>query len=241
MQLLHGLWALARLWFVVALAITGFVLTLPIVAILHRSNGPRVTAARLAGRVFKRSLAILGPTFVKIGQILGTRPDLLPLEMVEELSQLQEQMRPARFKRIRAVLEAELPLSIDHRFLAIDPCPVAVGSIAQVHLATLVDGTEVVLKVLRPGIRALISRDAQALRTLVDILAIFPGIRAHKPREHFDEFIAAITVQTDLSAELRNYSVFRANFRGSPDIVFPEVYPEHSTSQVPHHELLARN
>ncbi|MDH4260372.1 MAG: AarF/UbiB family protein, partial [Gammaproteobacteria bacterium] len=125
----------------------------------RRRRGTRAERLRLA-------LEELGPIFVKFGQILSTRRDLLPVDIADELAKLQDRVPPFPGDVARARIEAELESPVSRLFGSFDETPLAAASIAQVHAATLIDGREVVVKVLRPGMRQVIGRDIEVLHAL---------------------------------------------------------------------------
>lgn len=179
---------------------------------------------RLRGRVLRRSTTMLGATFIKMGQVMSTRPDLLSAEVIEELSVLQDQLPPFSFRRARATLERELGKPIADVFAELDEQPIAAASVAQVHRARLVTGEEVAVKVLRPNIRRRVERDAAFLMFGARVLALIPKARLSDPVGHTRHFVQAIIDQTDLRIERANYERFRANFAGDPRVHFPAVY-----------------
>jgi ubiquinone biosynthesis protein len=188
--------------------------------------------ARLRGRVLRRTLVALGPTFVKIGQVLSTRPDLLPPAMIDELRRLQDQLPGFSFRAVRRIVERELGAPIAARFRRFDRAPVAAASVAQVHRAELLDGTIVAVKVLRPGVRRRIERDAQLLLGLGRVAALHPRARQSDPVAHLRELIQGVLDQTDLALEAANGERFRDNFRDIAGVVFPAVYRSHSGHRV---------
>ena len=134
-------------------------------------SGPASAAARRRlARSLREALDEGGVTFVKVGQLLSTRRDLLPAEFVDELTALQDRAAPVPWPEVAAVLTAELGRPIEDAFASIDPEPMAAASVAQVHAARLPDGTEVVVKVQRPGIAAVVERDLDILFRLADTL-----------------------------------------------------------------------
>lgn len=217
---------------IVAAGLVAVVPTLSVVLMTSRGEARRERAARLGGRFARRALPLLGPTFVKLGQILSTRPDVLHHAAIAELRRLQDRLPPARFPAILAVLKTEFGEAPEARFAEFDREPVAAGSVAQVHRAVLHDGTEVAVKVLRPGVRDRIEADATVLLSLARLANRIPACRDARPIELMQQFLDAIRQQADLALEAKNYDAFAANFRSVPDIVFPRVYREHSTGRV---------
>ena len=189
--------------------------------------------ARWRGRVLRRSMTLLGATFIKMGQVLSSRPDLLPPETIDELKVLQDRLPAFGFRRVRRVVERELGRPIEEVFSEFDREPVAAASVAQVHRARLADGgPEVAVKVLRPSIRRQVERDATVLLFGARVLALHPRIRLNDPVAHLRHFVDAIVAQTDLTREAENYQRFAANFAGADDVVFPGVHHDHSSKSV---------
>ncbi len=169
----------------------------------------------------------LGPTFIKLGQILSTRPDLIPEEFIEEFKKLQMQAAPLPFEEIRQVIESSLDQPLDEIFESIDEEPLASASIAQVHTATLKDGTKVVLKVCRPGIRDKLMSDLSILKFFARrIEAIFPDTAIFDPVGIAEEFEKALSKELDFTVELRNLQRFTRNFSDNPDVHIPKAYPK---------------
>ncbi len=190
-------------------------------------------------RRLRRVLAELGPTFVKLGQVLSVRPDIVPSEVIAELEHLQDDVPPAEPDKVRALLESELGGTITERFATFELEPMASASIAQVHRATLSDGRRVAVKVQRPGIESSIRSDLHILYTLAHLLAgriALPGL--YTPVGIVREFEAAMQLELDFLQEARSAHRFRASFADSPDIVVPEVHEELSTRRVIVMELL---
>jgi ubiquinone biosynthesis protein len=181
----------------------------------------------------RMALEELGPTFVKLGQVLSTRPDLLPPAYIAELARLQDTVPPAPWEPVRAQLEAELGAPVEKVFATLDPEPIAAASLAQVHAATLPDGAEVVVKVQRPDIEATINVDLDILadvarllqtRTPLGELYDLPGI--------VEEFAATLRAELDFYREGHNADRFRANFADEPYLYIPKVYWEYTTRRV---------
>jgi ubiquinone biosynthesis protein len=182
---------------------------------------------------FRLALEEAGPTFVKFGQILSTRPDLLPLSFIAELSKLVDSVSPEPWERMRALLASELGREPASVFASIDPQPMASASLSQVHAAVLPDGQQVVIKVQRPNIAAVIDTDleilsqlaARAQRTSLGRVYDFPGIA--------DDFGFTLRNELDYQREGRNADRLRESFAGEPDILYiPKVYWELSTRHV---------
>jgi len=175
----------------------------------------------------------LGPTFIKFGQLLANRPDLLPREVIEELSKLQDQVPPFSFDEVKAIVEQELGKSLSEVFKSVEQTPLAAASIAQVHRAVLATGEQVVLKVRRPGIERIIKEDLAVLRDIgAYIETNFEGLEHMRPRSIVEEFARTISRETDFRAEARSMVRFAANFQDEPNIRIPAVYKELSTGQL---------
>lgn len=189
--------------------------------------------ARSRGRLLRWSFTRLGGTFVKIGQVASTRADLFSRGVIEELRLLQDRVPPFSPRRVRAILERQLGAPLETVFRSFTRTPVAAGSIAQVHRAVLRDGTAVAVKVLRPGVRARVRRDALLLLWLAHVARVVSA-RARKADAlgHVRNLIAGIVAQTDLRHERRNYERFRREFADSAAVAFPRVYPRFSTRDV---------
>ena len=175
----------------------------------------------------------LGPTFVKLGQLLASRPDLIPEEFVEEFKRLHDQVATVPFTEIEKVLERQFGARASTVFKFIDPNPLAAASIAQVHRATLVDGTEVVVKVQRPGIEEVIAEDVSVLYWLADALQKYvPESRMYNPTGIVDEFFRSLELETNFIVEANNIRRFKDNFRDDATVVIPDVYFEYSGKRV---------
>lgn len=178
----------------------------------------------------RRRLEILGPTFVKLGQILAIREDLLPTVITKELESLMDHLPEIPFAQVRAILERDLGRPIDVLFERIDETPLGSASIAQAHRATTKDGDEVVCKVIKPGIRELITSDLK----LLEIVGVFLSwiIPRYQPRRIIEEFSSYTRREIDYTYEADNAEVFAANFRDMPGVVFPDIYRELSSDDV---------
>ena len=208
-------------------------------ALFVRGEDPRRRAlAVLRGSVLRRAMTALGATFVKLGQVMSTRPDLLDPEIIDELRKLQDRLPAFPGARVRAVIAAELGAPVDARFAELDDAPIAAGSVAQVHRGLTHDGREVAVKVLRPGVRERVERDAAILGLFARMAAWHPDVRLSDPVGHLDHFIRGILDQTDLRLERDNYGVFRQLFATTPGVHFPGVHPELSAQRVMTMELL---
>jgi ubiquinone biosynthesis protein len=192
----------------------------------RRLDAPR--AVRL-----RRALETLGPIFVKFGQVLSTRRDLLPTDLADELAKLQDRVPPFPSALVREVLERNYGKRIEEVFAAFDLEATASASVAQVHFATLPDGTQAAVKVLRPGIGPVIRHDVALLYSAAGLLewAWREGKRL-KPREVVAEFEKHLEDELDLMREAANASQLRRNFLASPLLRVPEVYWDWCTSEI---------
>src|SRR3954454_20124654 len=191
------------------------------------------------GRRLREMLDELGPTFVKFGQLLSTRPDVVPPDIIIELRGLQDDVRPVPFEHIERVLEEELGNSVDRLFLEFDPTPVAAASIGQVHRATLPTGKRVAVKVQRPGATRQIEADLallyQAARLVKERVRALDFIDASAL---VDEFARQIRQELDYRLEARNAQTFHQNFAGHPHVRVPRVYWSYTRARVLTLELL---
>lgn len=182
-------------------------------------------ASSTRGRRLRQGLETLGPIFVKFGQILSTRRDLLPLDIADELAKLQDQVPPFPSELAVAEVERSLGQPLKALFSTFDQTPVASASIAQVHLGQLHDGTEVAVKVLRPGVEAAIARDLALLETAAGLAERWwADARRLKPREVVAEFARHLDEELDLMREAANASQLGRNFAGSALLLVPAVY-----------------
>ena len=180
-------------------------------------------------RAEKLRLALeeLGPIFIKFGQALSTRRDLLPRDIADELAKLQDRVPPFSGAAARAQVERALGQPTGELFGSFDESPLAAASIAQVHAATLKDGREVVVKVLRPGMRQLIERDLEVLYALAGLAERYwPESKRLRPREVVEEYEKTILDELDLMREAANASQLKRNFGSSPLLHVPEVHWE---------------
>ena len=184
----------------------------------RRYSEPRGVRLRLA-------LEHLGPIFIKFGQVLSTRRDLLPLDVADELAKLQDSVPPFPAAQARAIVEAELRQPIEAVFSSFDAEPIASASVAQVHFATLKDGREVAVKVLRPGMLTVIDDDLAILHPLarwVERLSV-DGKRL-RPRDVVAEFDTYLHDELDLVREAANAAQLRRNMADLPLILVPEMH-----------------
>lgn len=199
---------------------------------LFRSGKPDLSGFSSAERM-RMALEELGPTFVKLGQILSTRPDIIPAAFVKEFEKLQDQVPSFSFDELRTKIEKELGAPVTELFEAISHEPLAAASIAQVHRARLKSGEEVVVKVRRPGVVALVESDISALMALAQLAERHvPGSELYDPVSVVREFARTIRREMDFSREGHTIEKFRDNFKSVPWMYFPHVYWTHSSRGV---------
>ncbi len=207
--------------------------------------GRRLIAAearRQAGRLVRHSrwtrvrfvLEELGPAFVKLGQFLSNRPDILPMELCKELAELFDEVTPFDGREARRVVERELNAPVDDVFSYFSPDPVSSASIAQVHRGRLRNGgAEVAVKVRRPGIQRAIESDLEIMRHIAKLMERFvEGVRALDPLEIVDEFARGIKEEIDFTNEAANIEKFRVLFQRDKRVHVPEVHRDYLTAQL---------
>ena len=202
---------------------------------LMRPFVPRASAQVASlprGARLRLALQDLGPIFVKFGQILSTRRDLVPPDIAEELTHLQDRVAPFDGEQARAMVEQALGRGIAEAYASFDTVPLASASIAQVHAATLHDGREVVVKVLRPGIDKQIAADIALLKNVAGIVdRTHPSADKIRPREIVAEIENTLAAELDLQREAGNASLLRRNWIDSPDLYVPEVIWSHTAER----------
>jgi ubiquinone biosynthesis protein len=219
----HGfgeLWDRAKIWDVLG----------------RREDGDRPSREEIratSARRFRETLAELGPTFIKLGQILSSRPDILPLDFIAELSLLQDRAAPMPVATVFDLIEKGLGRPAPKLFAAIDPEPMASASIAQVHRARLPTGEEVVVKVQRPAIEAQIRSDTDLLAYLARFLeGVIEETGIYTPSGIVSEFRAAMLLELDFENEARNIEEFAKTHADRPYVVIPRLYRELSSRTV---------
>ncbi|MBW2159405.1 MAG: hypothetical protein JRH14_05475 [Deltaproteobacteria bacterium] len=189
-----------------------------------------------AGIRLRKVLEDLGPSFVKLGQIMSTRPDLIPEDILVELKKLQDNVPPEPFPAIQEQVERELGRALSDVYESFEEAPLASASIAQVHRARLRNGDEaadVVVKVQRPRVQALMSRDLDLLYWLAQaIVRSMPESHLYRPVSLVEEFDRSVAAELDFSLEADNHERFTANFEHNPHAKFPKVYRQASARRV---------
>ena len=175
----------------------------------------------------------LGPTFIKLGQIMSLRTDILPEDYTAELSQLQTDALPLPVDDIRAEIEGSFNRSIEQIFRDFQEEPIASASIAQVHRGITIEGNEVAIKVRRPGITNLVEKDLSILRDLAQLAERYiPSLKIYGPVKIVDEFSRSIKMELDFFHEGRAFDLFRKSFSEEEGIIIPRVYWDYSNSRV---------
>ncbi|MEA2085048.1 MAG: AarF/ABC1/UbiB kinase family protein [Thermodesulfobacteriota bacterium] len=200
--------------------------------ILSRKPRNRVEQFSREERV-RMALEELGPTFVKLGQILSTRPDLIPSGFIQEFSKLQDQVPPFAFDDVRQIIEKELGNNIEELFQEFEETPIAAASIGQVHKARLNDGEDVVVKVQRPDIRRIIEVDLEIMLHLAFLMERHvEELSFHKPTKIVNEFAMLIDKEIDYTVEASHMERFARQFQGDMEIYVPKVFRETSSERV---------
>ena len=209
-------------------------------AVVSRSLGILGTRGRSEADFIQQSretrlrLAIeeLGPTFIKLGQVLSTRRDLVPDEVAEEFERLQSGCPVVPFEKIKAQLDREFSGRVDEIFQSIEEKPIAAASMAQAHRAILADGQKVVLKILRPGIEEILSADMEILQFIAGVVEDYFENVGFDPVAVAEEFSRELKREVDLMQEGRSTDNLRAAFSDDPSIDFPKVYWQATTKRV---------
>jgi ubiquinone biosynthesis protein len=171
------------------------------------------------------ALEELGPTFVKMGQMMSTRPFLIPVDLVVELTRLQDEVAPFPFEDVKTIIQAELGAPIEELFSAFEPTPMASASLAQVHKATTKDGEQVAVKVQRPNVRQVMENDISILRDLAGLLDRYVSeARQFDPVAIADELWKTTRQEVDFTVEARNLQLFKLNFQNDDRIFLPKIY-----------------
>ena len=178
---------------------------------------------------FRLALEELGPTFIKLGQLLSTRPDILPPDIIEELNKLQDRLPPVDSELVMAQIHRELGYPVEELFQEFDQTPLATASIAQVHRGTLKNGELIVCKVRRPNIEAVIETDVDIMMGIAYLIEKhLPGGDMYEPVGVVKEFRRTIQRELDFSREGRTIDRFSANFRGDETVKIPQVFWEYT-------------
>lgn len=202
-----------------------------LLSLLPRFRRGRPVPSGQRGRHIREMLEELGPTFVKFGQLLATRPDVVPADIIEELVKLEDQVAPLPFTVVREVVEGELGHTLPRLFEDFEATPLAAASIGQVHAAVLPGGEQVVVKVQRPEAPSQIRKDLELLYEFAQLVEERweTGV---SPTGLVEEFARSINRELDYRLEARNIARFRANFRDSDTVFIPRVYERYSTTRL---------
>lgn len=200
---------------------------------VHARAMNRGAALSALGAALRVMLEGLGATFVKVGQIMSTRPDLLPPQLISELILLQENVKPFSVAEVRRIVEEDFGRGLDEMFEEFEPRPVASASVAQVHRARLRgSGDSVAIKVRRPSIARWADLDRSIILGVAHVLEMIPSMRLVSPVESARQFCAAINRQLDFRIEAANNRRFRDNFAGHSYVVFPRLFPQLCSERV---------
>ncbi len=200
--------------------------------LISRKRRERVERLTRAERV-RMALEELGPTFIKLGQILSTRPDLIPVEFVREFQKLQDNVAPFAYDDVKQIVEEEFNRPLKSVFRTFEESPLAAASIGQVHRAQLQDGEDVVVKVQRPGIRKVIEVDLEIMLHLASLMERHvEDVEIHSPTRIVAEFARSIEKEIDYTVEASHMERFATQFQGDMSIYVPKVFRDQSTGRV---------
>lgn len=188
---------------------------------------------------FRRVLEDLGPTYVKLGQVMSTRPDVMPAAFIEELKRLQDGVAPLTIEQVHSQIERALDAPMDELYAEFDEVPIGAASIGQVHRAVTLDGRECVVKVQRPGIENKIRSDLDLLYSLAKVLeATIKEVELYSPSSIMREFSQALLLELDFNNEAQNMIEFGRNFAQTPGVNVPEVFHDLTCKRVLTMELV---
>jgi len=198
------------------------------------SKNPEVRIGRLSKpQGLRMAFEELGPTYIKLGQILSTRPDLIPMEFIQELSKLQDNVPAFPFEQVRKVIDSEFGQPSEDVFDQLDEEPLASASIGQVHRAVLKDGEAVAVKFQRPGIRKIIEVDLEIMLHLATLAERhIEELALHRPVKIVEEFARTLEKEIDYKTEATNMERAASQFLDDPNVYIPKVYRETTTSRV---------
>jgi len=200
--------------------------------LLLLSFRPRARRKTWFGQRLRALLVSLGATFVKVGQIMSTRPDLFPPHVIAALETLQDDVGSFGFRHVDRCIREDFGNPPGEVFAEFDATPIASASVAQVHKARLDDGSAVAIKVRRPRIEQIVHFDLSIMRMVARVMSIIPSVRLLAPVESVNEFARAIEMQIDLTIEADNNRRFHKNFANVEDVEFPELVPDLCSERV---------
>ena len=175
----------------------------------------------------------LGPTFIKLGQVMSGRPDLIPPELLEELQHLQDDVEPISILEIQPVIEESLGRKLSECFASFDTEPMATASIAQVHAARSLEGDDLVVKVMKPNVQKLLRQDLEILELIANLLETYiPELKVFRPKAIATEFKRSLLAETDFEREFYNIKNYRDNFADSDFLYVPKPHADLSSEQV---------
>ena len=181
----------------------------------------------------RMALEELGPTFIKLGQLLSTRSDFIELEYLEELAKLQDAVPPFPFAEAQRIIREETGKELTELFSYFDETPLAAASIGQVHRARLHDGTELVIKVQRPDIEKIIAVDLEILAHIASLMEQYlEELKGHRPTAIVNEFARSISREIDFTREIANITRFSRQFQNNPTIYIPKAFSTYSTERI---------
>ena len=199
---------------------------------ISRKRREKIETLSRAERV-RMAMEELGPTFIKMGQILSTRPDLLPVEFIQELGKLQDHVPPFEYAQVKDIIERELGVPLGQLFKDFEETPLASASIGQVHRARLVEGDGVVVKVQRPGIRKTIEVDLEIMLHLATLMERhLKAMEIHRPTRIVEEFARTLEKELDYTIEAAHTERFAMQFIDDTTVYVPKIYREATTSRV---------
>ncbi len=227
-NIVRGLWV----WLVICAVLLVYALRRGLTLFIADPQRRKARVAQLQGSTLRAAMAFLGACFVKLGQVMSSRPDLFEPEMIGELRLLQDKLPPFPFSIVKATVEADLKKPLSEVFADFEEQAIAAASVAQVHRAHLKDGREVAVKVLRPNVRSQVERDGTLLLMGAKLMNLHPLIRLSDPVGFTQSFVDGLVSQTDLRVEGANYEKFRQNFRSEKRVAFPDVLHQLTSERV---------
>ena len=200
--------------------------------VLFASFAPRERRQEWFARCVSDLFRWLGATFIKVGQIMSTRPDLFPPHLIRALESLQDDVGPFPYRLVQETIVEELGRPPEQLFSDFQPLPIASASVAQVHKARLADGRVVAVKVRRPNIDELVAFDLKVMRGFARLIELIPSVALLAPVESVEQFGQGIRMQLDFTVEAANNRRFRRHFADDRDVLFPALVEELCTRQV---------